>query len=188
MPISRLCTFPPAHWRLILLIHYFNLVIGGRLHSKYFGSSLLAANYSRKIQFFLYCRSGCRQKCSLNIPNNFLYFASYYTCRKIPSHWQPLFSKKMATADRFSYKISGGSKYLVTLLAAVLTWSGYRALCSAPSLTQKSRCNTIVLYCLIPNFRHEWHIKTYCYALKNKQRINKLSTNVYVICKYVVNK
>ena len=30
-------------------------------------------------------------------------------CRKIPSHWQPLFSKKMATAASFSYKIGGGS-------------------------------------------------------------------------------
>ena len=37
----------------------------------------------------------------------------------------------------------------------------------------------------MPNFRHKWHIKTYCYTLKNKQRINKLSTNVNVICKYV---
>ena len=52
---------------------------------------------------------------------------------------------------------------------------------SAPSLIQKSRRNTIVLNCLIPNFRHEWHIKTYCYTLKNKQRINKLRTNVYII-------
>ena len=26
----------------------------------------------------------------------------------IPSHWQPLFSKKMAAADSFSYKIGGG--------------------------------------------------------------------------------
>ena len=31
--------------------------------------------------------------------------------------------------------------------------------------------------------KHEWHIKTHCYTLKNKQRINKLSTNDYVICK-----
>ena len=27
---------------------------------------------------------------------------------KIPSHWQPLFSKKMAAAASFSYKIGGG--------------------------------------------------------------------------------
>ena len=77
-------------------------------------------------------------------------------CRKITSHWQPLFSKKMAAAASFSYKIggdgliflqnwwrrphfptklaaaslsnkigSGGGKDLATLLAAVLTWSGY---------------------------------------------------------------
>ena len=69
-------------------------------------------------------------------------------CRKITSHWQPLFSKKMAAAAsfsykiggggfiflqnwlrrphfRFSYKIGGGGKDLATLLAAVLTWSGY---------------------------------------------------------------
>ena len=29
-------------------------------------------------------------------------------CRKIPSHWQPLFSKIMAAATSFSYKIGGG--------------------------------------------------------------------------------
>ena len=77
-------------------------------------------------------------------------------CRKITSHWQPLFSKKMAVAASFSYKIcgggliflqnwqwrphfptklaaaasfsykiGGGGKDLATLLAAVLTWSGY---------------------------------------------------------------
>ena len=45
-------------------------------------------------------------------------------CRKITSHWQPLFSKKMAAAS-FSYKIDGGGMDLATLLAAVLTWSGY---------------------------------------------------------------
>ena len=28
-------------------------------------------------------------------------------CRKITSHWQPLFSKKMAAAASFSYKIGG---------------------------------------------------------------------------------
>ena len=44
-------------------------------------------------------------------------------CGKIISHWQPLFSKKMAAS--FSYKIDGGGKDLATLLAAVLTWSGY---------------------------------------------------------------
>ena len=37
--------------------------------------------------------------------------------------WWPLFSKKMAAAVSFSYKIGSGSKYLVTLLAAVQTWS-----------------------------------------------------------------
>ena len=59
-------------------------------------------------------------------------------CRKIISHWQPLFSKKMvavpqfpyfpiklAAAASFSYKIGGGGKDLATLLVAVLTWSGY---------------------------------------------------------------
>ena len=69
-------------------------------------------------------------------------------CRKITSHWQPLFSKKMEAAASFSYKIGGGprllhfptklaaaasfsykiggsGKDLATLLAAVLTWSGY---------------------------------------------------------------
>ena len=48
-------------------------------------------------------------------------------CRKIPSHWwhrgkRPFFCKKMAAAAAsFSYKIGGGLKYMVTLLAAVLT-------------------------------------------------------------------
>ena len=45
--------------------------------------------------------------------------------RKITSHWQPLFSKKMAAAASFSYKIGDGGKDLATLLEAVLTWSGY---------------------------------------------------------------
>ena len=31
-----------------------------------------------------------------------------YVCRKITSHWQPLFSKKMAAAASFSYKIGSG--------------------------------------------------------------------------------
>ena len=63
-----------------------------------------------------------------------LYYASYYICRKIGgsarlnilyvSGWQPLFCKKMAATASFSFKIGGG-QYLVTLLAAVLTWSEY---------------------------------------------------------------
>ena len=48
-----------------------------------------------------------------------------------------------------------------------------------PYLIEKARCNTL-LSSLIPKFRHEWHVKTHCYTLKNKQQINKLSTNVYV--------
>ena len=132
LPISRPCTFPPAHWRLILLVHGFSLVIGGKIHSEYLGFSLLVANYSRNIPFFLHWRPGCRhvpQLCSLNIPNNSLYNASYNMCRKITSHWQPLFSKKMAVAASFSYKIRGGSRDLAILLAAVLTWSGYWIVC-----------------------------------------------------------
>ena len=52
-------------------------------------------------------------------------------CKKITSHWmmigtwQPLFSKKMAAAASFSYKVGGGGKDFATLLAAVKTWSGY---------------------------------------------------------------
>ena len=57
---TRPCTFPPAHWRLILLIHDFSLVIEGKLHPEYLGFSLLVANYSRKIPFFLHWRPGCR--------------------------------------------------------------------------------------------------------------------------------
>ena len=53
---------PPAHWRQILLIHDFSLVIGGKLHNVYFGFSLLVANYSRNILFFLHWQpgSGCK--------------------------------------------------------------------------------------------------------------------------------
>ena len=40
---TRPCTFPPAHWRLILLIHDFSLVI-----------ALLEANYTLNILVFLY--------------------------------------------------------------------------------------------------------------------------------------
>ena len=111
-PISWLCTFLPVHWRLILLIHDISLVIGGKLHSEYLGFSLLVANYSRNIPFFLHWQPGCRHiphgTCSLIIPNNSLYNASNYICRKITSHWQPLFSKKMVAAASFSYKIGGG--------------------------------------------------------------------------------
>ena len=39
--------------------------------------------------------------------------------------WRTLFSNKMASAASFSFKIVCGSQYLVILLAAVLTWSGY---------------------------------------------------------------
>ena len=39
--------------------------------------------------------------------------------------WWPHFPTKLAAAASFSYKISGGSKDLETLLAAVLAWSGY---------------------------------------------------------------
>ena len=40
---------------------------------------------------------------------------------------QPHFNTKLAAAASFSYKIGGGGKDLPTLLAAVLTWSGYLA-------------------------------------------------------------
>ena len=38
---------------------------------------------------------------------------------------QSPFSKKMAAAASFSFKIGGSNQYLVTLLAVILTWSGY---------------------------------------------------------------
>ena len=57
-------------------------------------------------------------------------------CRKIVSHWQPLFSKKMAAAASFSYKIgSGGLIFLqnwrrrphfpAKLMAAARIWQHY---------------------------------------------------------------
>ena len=38
---------------------------------------------------------------------------------------RPHFPTKLAAVASFSYKIGGGGKDLATLLAAVLTWSGY---------------------------------------------------------------
>ena len=61
-------------------------------------------------------------------------------CRKITSHWQPLFSKKMAAAAAsfsykiggrlavasFSYKIGGGSLiFLQNWRAAAMIWQHY---------------------------------------------------------------
>ena len=62
--------------------------------------------------------------CSLNIPYNSLYNASYYMCRKITSHWQPLFSKKMVAAASFSYKIGGGG------LIFQQNWRRWQPVCS----------------------------------------------------------
>ena len=57
--------------------------------------------------------------------------------RKITSHWhgshfslrkrrrRPHIPTKLVAVASFSYKIGGGGKDLATLLAAVLTWSGY---------------------------------------------------------------
>ena len=51
-----------------------------------------------------------------------LLIGSHFSLRK----WRrPHFPTKLAAAATFSYKIGGGGKDLVTLLAAVLTWSGY---------------------------------------------------------------
>ena len=52
-----------------------------------------------------------------------LHIGSHFSLGK----WQrrPNFPTKLAAAASFSYKIGGGGKDLVTLLAAVLTWSGY---------------------------------------------------------------
>ena len=41
-------------------LHDFSLVIGGKIHSEYLGFSLLVANYSMNIPFFLHWRPGCR--------------------------------------------------------------------------------------------------------------------------------
>ena len=57
-------------------------------------------------------------------------------CRKITSHWQPLFSKKMAAAASFSYKIGGGGlnflknwrrwpHFPTKLVAAARIWQHY---------------------------------------------------------------
>ena len=54
-----------------------------------------------------------------------LHIGSHFSLRK----WQrrPHSPTKLAAAASFSYKIGGGGKDLATLLAAVLTWSGYWA-------------------------------------------------------------
>ena len=51
-----------------------------------------------------------------------LHIGSHFSLRK----WRrPHFPTKLVAASSFSYKIGGGGKDLATLLAAVLTWSGY---------------------------------------------------------------
>ena len=52
-----------------------------------------------------------------------LHIGSHFSLRK---WWRwPHFPTKLAAVASFSYKIGGGGKDLATLLAAVLTWSGY---------------------------------------------------------------
>ena len=103
------------------MFHDLSLVIGGKLHSEILNILVFLywwQIYSRNIPFFLH-RQPARARlqthtiCLLNIKNNSLYNAFYYMCKKITSHWQPLFSKKMAAGRRqaaasFSYKIGGG--------------------------------------------------------------------------------
>ena len=52
-----------------------------------------------------------------------LHIGSHFSLRK----WRrrPHFPTKLVAAASFSYKIDSGGKDLATLLAAVLTWSGY---------------------------------------------------------------
>ena len=52
-----------------------------------------------------------------------LHIGSHFSLRK----WRrrPHFPTKLAAVASFTYKIGGGGKDLATLLAAVLTWSGY---------------------------------------------------------------
>ena len=125
------------------MILFWLLEFGGKLHFEYLGFSafsLFVANYSRNIPFFLPWRPGCRHipyvQCSLNIPSNSLYNAFYYMCRKIISHCQPLFSKKMAAAASFSYKIGGSGliflqnwrrwpHFQTKLVAAARIWQHY---------------------------------------------------------------
>ena len=63
----------------------------------------------------------------------FLHIGSHFSLRKwrrrphfpIKLAAWPHFLAKLAAVASFSYKIGGGGKDLATLLAAVLTWSGY---------------------------------------------------------------
>ena len=57
-----------------------------------------------------------------------LHIGSHFSLKKNIRkwRWRPHFPTKLAAAS-FSYKIGGGGKDLATLLAAVLTWSGYWA-------------------------------------------------------------
>ena len=52
-----------------------------------------------------------------------LHIGSHFSLRK----WRrwPQFPTKLAVVASFSYKIDGGGKDFATLLAAILTWSGY---------------------------------------------------------------
>ena len=84
----------------------------------YLDFSLLVANYSRNIpffEFFLYWQPGCRH---ITYVHQIFQIISYtillIICvkRLATSHWQPLFSKKIAVAASFSYKIGGGLIFL----------------------------------------------------------------------------
>ena len=141
VPISRPCTFPPAHWRLILHIHDFSLVIGGKLHSEYLGFSL---NYWWQIILgtFPFFFTGGQVADTYHMFTKYLIFqiilytilliicverllhiGSHFFLRK---WWRrPHFLTKLAAVASFSYKIGGGGKDLATLLTAVLTWSGF---------------------------------------------------------------
>ena len=62
----------------------------------------------------------------------FLHIGSHISLRK----WRrwPHFPTKLEAAASFSYKIGGGGKDLATLLAVVLTWSGYWVIKGTQSL------------------------------------------------------
>ena len=68
-----------------------------------------------------------------------LHIGSHFSLRK----WRrwPHFPTKLAAVASFSYKIGGAGKDLATLLAAVLTWSGYWTVLLITTYVFHTGCN-----------------------------------------------
>ena len=118
-------------------------------------------------------------------------------CRKITSHGQPLFSKKMAAAASFSYKIGGGGliflqnwrrrPHFPTKLAAVeriwphywrqfwhgldigWPWPQFRQICT--SQTEKFSRYTLILYFSPIQYCHWKNYRKICQTVLDRPKI-----------------